>query len=37
MSEKKGFEGVRFESTLGDIRRGASRYVDAMVKVLEKV
>ena len=37
MSKKKGFEGVRFESTLGDIKRGASRYVAAMVNVLEKV
>ena len=37
MSKKKGFESVRFESSLGDIKRGAARYVDAFVKVLEKV
>lgn len=36
MSEKKGFENLRFERSWGDIRRGAVRYVDVMTWVWEQ-
>ena len=37
MSEKKGFEKKRFETSLVEVKQGAVRYIDAISKVLEKV
>ena len=37
MSEKKGFERHTYVTTMDEVRRGSLRYVDAIVKVLEKI
>ena len=37
MSEKKGFREVNYESSLGEIRKGGAKYVDAFLKIWDKI